>query len=1459
MPRVFATRIPCRAPLRAPRRPWPGQGAPGADGGRAGAPPRAGRAALVTALVTAFVAVLAAAGLPPVAVAAPARPEVLGTIDERGMEGVTFEVQVPEARTAPVEIAGRTFTGVSVQGFGLTSDPGLPVLPRRGFTIAVPPGYEPVPQVRILESEVLDIVPAPSREPTIEIDDAGLGVPGFVDRVDEDFYGSSRVYPEVLFTASPVSRLRQQRVFELVLFPARYDAGRRQLVVARRLEVRVDFRPVAGLRGDAGSEFLPASPVDRGFEPVYRGTIVNYESSRSWRLGPRRAALAPRGAAPLRRQQNREWKLEVRETGMVRVGFEGLPGFPSGIPVGDLELVEKTYVPGAGAQSFVSEPVAIEVTDANQNGTFDAGDSILFYGRNHRSRFGPNAYLNRFTDDNVYWLTWTEGGGARVASRPGWLDLTSPTVPASFPDTVHIEEDLINFDYAPHPIASPSYSARELVSPWHLTRNLPRAQGGFPNCTGVDPYCVVMPDEFGRCDCVGHDFPFEIWGIDRSQPAGLRALMVSARDGFTHLATFSVFDAGSNETRVVTRWPFSGHLAIGTFESEPDSLPGTALSEGQNTVRFVGERQAGGAEPILNKALAQLDWVEVLYQRRYEAHNGLLEFTDGGVTGDVEYRISGFRSSNIRVYDITTPQSMERLTPVEIIDEGGGNYAVSLQDQVTAPRRYVALVAGGSEAAPRTVVEDSPSSLASPAVEPDLIMVVYDGFADLVQPLADHREAQGHTVEVARLSDVYDEFEGGIRRTSAIRNYLRYAFENWSRPPLYLLLVGDGNEDYKDIVPSGINLVPSELFFGPVRGDLDLELISTDSWYVAGLGPGDDEWDLNFDMYVGRLPAQTAEECSDLVAKVIDYEDFQPNDRWRARTLTICDDAWSSTISFNDVYRFRSQETIFCRICDSLNAMVGREFGDLIDTRSWKLSTYSDQLPEEGRFPGLVEAHIDTTGLPLLYDVLISDGNLLMNYQGHANKHLLAHERIFSSEFDHHQDRFNNLGKPSIWALFACHPNEFDEWDERVADQVGGRERSTGELLLSLPQGGLIASLASTGFEWLPGSTVGGPPFQYDLNSPFWSAFFEDPPAADPAGDPTEPSWILGAVVHKAKQLYNAFDSFKGPMWSYVLLGDPALRVDAIPPTFEVAAADTLRDNGARIEVWSTASDTVRVVADVVDEVRIDTVDLSEIAIVDGSIRQPDPALVTVDSLGGSARHLEVVYRAPIRPDAYDIVVRASDSNGRQIDRRLAVRVDLAARAGGVPFQDGDFVPNGSVIAVDLHTPVPLTAGDVALLVSQNGGEPQPIDELEVTARDAIGKDWTATGRLDVVAGQHTLIVALEKNGTPGLAREIRFQSTRELALEQVAVYPNPFDAQTTINYQLTNEALAVAIRIFTISGRLVAELEGPVNAGYSQVIWDGRDDDGDAVSNGVYIYRILARGDDREDTHLGKIIRSRR
>jgi flagellar hook assembly protein FlgD len=66
-----------------------------------------------------------------------------------------------------------------------------------------------------------------------------------------------------------------------------------------------------------------------------------------------------------------------------------------------------------------------------------------------------------------------------------------------------------------------------------------------------------------------------------------------------------------------------------------------------------------------------------------------------------------------------------------------------------------------------------------------------------------------------------------------------------------------------------------------------------------------------------------------------------------------------------------------------------------------------------------------------------------------------------------------------------------------------------------------------------------------------------------------------------------------------------------------------------------------------------------------------------------------------------------------------------------------------------------------------------------------------------------------------------------------------------------------VTVRIFTIAGRLIQELESHhVTDVTVRVPWDGRDRDGAAIANGVYVYKIIVRSHDRSESRefIGKL-----
>jgi flagellar hook assembly protein FlgD len=71
--------------------------------------------------------------------------------------------------------------------------------------------------------------------------------------------------------------------------------------------------------------------------------------------------------------------------------------------------------------------------------------------------------------------------------------------------------------------------------------------------------------------------------------------------------------------------------------------------------------------------------------------------------------------------------------------------------------------------------------------------------------------------------------------------------------------------------------------------------------------------------------------------------------------------------------------------------------------------------------------------------------------------------------------------------------------------------------------------------------------------------------------------------------------------------------------------------------------------------------------------------------------------------------------------------------------------------------------------------------------------------------------------------------------------YPNPFNPETSISFDLKENA-NVSIDIYNIKGQRVASIaDGAYNAGRHSVVWKGTDLKGNNVSSGVYFYKMTA------------------
>jgi hypothetical protein len=127
---------------------------------------------------------------------------------------------------------------------------------------------------------------------------------------------------------------------------------------------------------------------------------------------------------------------------------------------------------------------------------------------------------------------------------------------------------------------------------------------------------------------------------------------------------------------------------------------------------------------------------------------------------------------------------------------------------------------------------------------------------------------------------------------------------------------------------------------------------------------------------------------------------------------------------------------------------------------------------------------------------------------------------------------------------------------------------------------------------------------------------------------------------------------------------------------------------------------------------------------------------------------------------------------------------------------------------------------------------------------------WAPNFTLD---GKYSLLVqAKDKTGNVSGKNDYRitFEVINKATITQVMNYPNPFSDRTKFVFTLTGSEVPTyfKIQIMTITGKVVREINvdelGPIHIGrnITEYAWDGRDEFGDQLANGVYLYRVVTK-----------------
>lgn len=840
-----------------------------------------------------------------------------------------------------------------------------------------------------------------------------------------------------------------------------------------------------------------------------------------------------------------------------------------------------------------------------------------------------------------------------------------------------------------------------------------------------------------------------------------------------------------------------------------------------------------------------------------------MEFRDTKSAGPGRTSLFTINSYNhIRVWDITDPQN------VDSIHLSASNGGYSFQVPTNTLRQYIAFSNNSNSfLTPKYFGRVANQNLhAMP--EADMIIVTNPLFIAQADQLAGfHRKHDNLKVNVATTQQIYNEFSSGSQDPTAIRDFMRMFYDrstNYANSPKYLLLFGGGSYDPKHRTSGNTNYVvayESDESFNPIGSYVsDDYFVLLDSTVTTSPDGGSYPLDLS----VGRFAVDNTAEAQACVNKVIIYE--TPSGQSLASLNQCCNTQneytlgnWRNTICF---IAHDGSDNAFETYTESMASTILSNFKNLNVNKIYADAYQMVQTPGGPRYPE-VNVAIDNQ---------MNQGLLVYNFEGHGGPTGLGFERILDfSDIN----TWTNLYALPLFFNGSC---AFSEWDNPL--QISG-----GQLSVNLPTGGVIGMVSATRGVFLQQNV--------ELNQIFIDSLYS------PLPDGSLPR--IGDIVTKTKNTNT--DALMGSVnnLSYSLLGDPAVRLDY--PKYNIKTTSVTATPYSHDTL--KALDKVTVSGYITDSsgnllksfngllyptVYDKPVSITTLANLGGCNTNPvyNPTgygpscpltfqiqnselykgLITVNNGAFSFTYVmpkDILYNYGPGKISYYAENGTTDATGNYQNITIGGTSPAAHNNGIGPkvrlyMNDSNFVfggltnQNPSLYAIvfdsnGINTSASSIGHNITAVLDNNTANTYDLTNYYQPSLNSYQKGTITFPLNSLSNGTHTLSLRVWNvyDNTSVATTEFSVEPESNLQLQHVLNYPNPFTTHTQFYFEINEvcDQMDVQIQIFTVSGKLVRNILTTVktNSFHSDPIdWDGRDDYGDRIARGVYIYHIRVR-----------------
>lgn len=205
----------------------------------------------------------------------------------------------------------------------------------------------------------------------------------------------------------------------------------------------------------------------------------------------------------------------------------------------------------------------------------------------------------------------------------------------------------------------------------------------------------------------------------------------------------------------------------------------------------------------------------------------------------------------------------------------------------------------------------------------------------------------------------------------------------------------------------------------------------------------------------------------------------------------------------------------------------------------------------------------------------------------------------------------------------------------------------------------------------------------------------------------------------------------------------------------------------------------------------------------------------------------------------------------------------LAVTFDGVDINDGDYVSQQPEIIITLLYSDLRPVTDSSSITLTVNGIRVPYNDFIVDHKPNENKInyiyHPALEDGDYVLRLYLSNIDKKEHTIPGYQKY--FLVSSRLKIINVYNYPNPFSEKTNFTFRLTRIPQELSIKIYTVTGRLIKEIKANtlnLKTDFNFIVWDGKDNDGDQVANGIYLYKIILRDKDQtfSVTHKLAIVR---